>query len=415
MDNEISNAAHSAGCTDYFLWEIYPDHFAKPLMVAVKRYARFLKDSGLAKSQSEALETVARAAGFAHWHAFHTVVQGLSEGVNAEDAEVHHPSHPRSEGGGRKSFKALIRAFVFMVQASPDCPPSPEEQAGLSKAAAQIAQACGSPIEPVQDMIGRMNGSDTWAKLLARRPEQATGPLYGFHVDDFHGSGEFVFSSACYGLIQQQDVLFQGFHRRPPSQQREFEAQLDRVLGARPDFLEGLLAKADWSAIMCGPCVMPSNSPTSLDSRRCSCRSAVAMAVCMSISSMTTRSAGASGLPTSFRCVKRCGRYFRISRFRCRRWRWASWATRTHEPPRASGVKEGRGGGDWSGGAATWNSLSGRCVPACRVDTTSPANPCSSMSIAGRFLGQARTGRGLVRTAPCPPVPPAHTFSSQTR
>ena len=253
MDNEISNAAHSAGCTDYFLWEIYPDHFAKPLMVAVKRYARFLKDSGLVKSHSEALETVARAAGFAHWHAFHTVVQGLSEGVNAEDAEVHHPSHPRTDGAGRKSIKALIRAFVFLVQASPDCPPSPEEQAGLSKAAAQIAQACGSPIEPVQDMIGRMNGSDTWDKLLARRPEQATGPLYGFHVNAFDGSGQFVFSSACYGLIRQQDVLFQGFDSRPPSQQREFEAQLDRVLGARPDFLEGLLAKADVMRCRPGP------------------------------------------------------------------------------------------------------------------------------------------------------------------
>lgn len=237
MDQEIGDAARAAGCTDYFAWEICPDHFAKTLMSAAKRYARFLKDSGLVKNHNEALETVAKAAGFAHWHAFHSVTQGLFDAFNPE---VHWPRPT----GGREPIKRLIPAFVFMVQASPDCAPSTNEQAGLSKAAAQLARACSSPIEPILDMIGRMNGADTWDKLLARRPEQATGPLYGFHVDE-DGNGSFAISSACSALIDQQDDLFQGFHSRPPSQQREFEDQLARVLDTRPDFLEGLLAKAE--------------------------------------------------------------------------------------------------------------------------------------------------------------------------
>lgn len=237
MDQDIGDAARAAGCSDYFAWEICPDHFASQLMAASKRYARFLKDSGLVKSHNEALEVVAKAAGQPHWHAFHSLVQGLFDAFNPE---VHWP-RPK---GGREPIKTLIPAFVLMVKASPDCAPSPQEQAGLTKAADQLARACGRPLEEVLDVIGKMNGADTWDELLCRRPEQAKGPLYGFRVDE-HGNGRFVISSACSALIDQQDALFQGFHSRPLSQQRDFETHLAGVLDARPDFLEGHLAKAE--------------------------------------------------------------------------------------------------------------------------------------------------------------------------
>lgn len=237
MDQSISDAAHSVGCSDYVTWLVAPDHFAKPLMGAAKRYARFLKESALVKSHNEGLETVAKAAGFPHWHAFHSIVQGL---LNALDPEG---NWPRSEDG-REPFKPLVPAFVFMVQAPPDCPPTPAQQLGLTKAATQLAQACDSQLDPILDMIGRMNGADSWGKLLTRKPEEAKGPLYGFQVDE-DGNGQFVISSACAALIDEQDELFQGFNSRPQSQQREFEIQLARVLEARPDFLEGLLAKAE--------------------------------------------------------------------------------------------------------------------------------------------------------------------------
>lgn len=237
MDQDIGDAARAAGCSDYFSWEICPDHFASQLMAAAKRYARFLKDCGLVKSHNEALEVVAKAAGQPHWHAFHSVVQGLFDAFNPE---VHWPR----PDGGREPIKTLIPAFVFLVKVSPDCAPAPQEQAGLTKAASQLARVCGASLEQVLDLIGKMNGADTWCELLSRRPEQAKGPLYGFRVDE-DGDGRFVNSSACSALIDQQDALFQGFHSRPLSQQREFEAFLARVLEARPDFLEGLLAKAE--------------------------------------------------------------------------------------------------------------------------------------------------------------------------
>lgn len=237
MDQVIDDAARAAGCSDYFSWEICPDHFASLLMSAAKRYARFLKDVGLVKSHNAALETVAKAAGFPHWHAFHSVVQGLFDAFNPE---VHWP-RPK---GGREPIKTLIPSFVFMVQASPDCSPTPQEQMGLTRAAAQLARVCGSSLDELLDMIGKMNGADTWDKLLNRRPEESKGPLYGFHVNE-DGSGRFVVSSACSALIDQQDDLFEEFHSRPESQQREFETHLARVLDERPDFLEGLLAKAE--------------------------------------------------------------------------------------------------------------------------------------------------------------------------
>jgi hypothetical protein len=237
MDQVIGDAARAAGCSDYFSWEICPDHFASLLMTAAKRYARFLKNVGLVKSHSLALETFAKAAGFPHWHAFHTVVQDLFDAFNPE---VHWP-RPKD---GREPIKALIPAFVFMVEVSPDCSPTPEEQIGLTRAAAQLACVCGSTLEQVLDMIGKMNGADTWDKLLRRRPEESKGPLYGFHVNS-DGSGSFVISSACAALLDEQDDLFQEFSSRPEYQQREFEAHLAHVLDVRPDFLEGLLAKAE--------------------------------------------------------------------------------------------------------------------------------------------------------------------------
>lgn len=237
MDQSIADAAREAGCSDYFIWEICPDHFASRLMAAIKRYSRFLKEAGLAKSHSDALETVARASGFPHWHAFHTVVQGLFDAFNPD---VHWP-RPK---GGREPIKTLIPAFPFMVNASLDCAPTPAVQAGLTKAATQLANACGSTLQPVLVMIAKMNGADSWEMLLARKPEEAKGPLYGFSVDEM-GDGRFIISSACWALIEQQDVLFQGFHSRPLSQQQEFETQLAAILEARPDFLEGLLAKAE--------------------------------------------------------------------------------------------------------------------------------------------------------------------------
>ncbi|MBW8466938.1 MAG: hypothetical protein K0M67_01635 [Thiobacillus sp.] len=237
MDQDINAAARAAGCSEYFSWEICPDHFASQLMAASKRYTRFLKDAALVKSHSEALETVGKASGFPNWHAFHKVVKGLFDAFNPE---VH---WPRPEGG-REPIKTLSHAFVFMVQASPDCAPTPAEQRGLTKAATQLAEACGSGLDPMLDMIGRMNGADSWEALLNRKPEHSKGPLYEFDVDE-DGDGRFFISSACSALIEQQDVLFQEFHSRPQSQQQEFEVLLAKVLDARPDFLEGLLAKTE--------------------------------------------------------------------------------------------------------------------------------------------------------------------------
>lgn len=237
MQREICDAAFAVGCTDYFSWDIRPGRFARKLMSSAKRYARFLKDSGLVKNHNQALETVAKAAGFAHWHAFHTVTQGL---IGASETEGRTPT-PKSS---IETIKTLIPAFVFLVKTQPECALSEHELAGLSKAAAQLAQACGSPIDPMLEMIARMNGADTWDKLLARLPEQATGPLYKFNVDE-NGNGRFAISRACFALNEQQDELLNEFHSRPLSEQREFEDQLARVLDVQPDFLEGLLAKVE--------------------------------------------------------------------------------------------------------------------------------------------------------------------------
>ena len=93
-------------------------------------------------------------------------------------------------------------------------------------------------------MLGRMNGSDSWEKLLRRTPLEGTDPLYAFTIDHA-GTGRFDWSDACGALVEQQDDLFQQYNSRTKQEQKAFQSQLAEVLARRPDFLEGLLAKAE--------------------------------------------------------------------------------------------------------------------------------------------------------------------------
>ena len=239
MDATISHsvAASSFGCEDYILWTITPEVFGQQLLDTTKRYARFLKDSGFAKSHSEGMETFSRAAGLPNWHALQTLAQGIVDDFNPE---VHWP-RPR---GGELRIRPLATTIPFLTTAAKDCPPTPQERAGLEHAAAQLSLVCGCPKEKLLDMLGRMNGSDSWEQLLRRTPQEATGPLYAFTVDD-EGNGRFDWSDACEVLVEQQDDLFQHYDSRTKQEQKAFQSQLAEVLARRPDFLEGLLAKAE--------------------------------------------------------------------------------------------------------------------------------------------------------------------------
>lgn len=237
MDYTIEDAARAAGCRGYFAWAITPELFAAQLLSAVKRYSRFLKSEGVATSHSDALEKVARASGFPNWHALQTVIQGVIDDFNTE---VHWPRPP----GGGVRIKPLASAIHFMVEIGADSTPTAEEQVGLQKAANQLAQSCNYPSSSILDMIGKMNGADSWEKLLNRRPEDATAPLCSFSFDDL-GNGVFRQSRACIELVERQDNLFQDYHSRSRSEQSAFEVQLNEVLSKRPDFIEGLLAKTE--------------------------------------------------------------------------------------------------------------------------------------------------------------------------
>lgn len=237
MDQDIAAAARSVGCSGYFMWDIFPESFASKLLTATKRYARFLKDSGFASTHSSALEAVGKAAGFPNWHAFRTVVEGL---VGTLDPDKRGSRLDK----GEEQIKALIPTFPFLVEVAADCTPTPAEQFGLSQIASKLATACGCSHESMLDMVGRINGSDSWEKLITRVPEESKEPLYRFLVDEA-GAGRFAFSKACEALIDQQDELFQGFHFRTATEQHDFKQELARVLSARPDFLEGLLAKTE--------------------------------------------------------------------------------------------------------------------------------------------------------------------------
>ncbi|MGP1691333.1 MAG: hypothetical protein ACTS6O_02385 [Giesbergeria sp.] len=208
----------------------HPDFYAARLLDDCRQYARFLKKSGITASLSDGLEKVARAAGHPNWHALHSL------------AKTFHLVRPN---GSRPPIDSLVSALPFMARTRVDCAPSDEEAANFSTVGRKLAYICGVSEIAILDMIGNMNGADSWAYLIARKPEDSTEALYQFKINS-RGQGQFVESSACKLLIQRLDDLTgEGYQYLSEQESSEFDSYLSKVLNAKPDFLEGLLGKAE--------------------------------------------------------------------------------------------------------------------------------------------------------------------------
>lgn len=238
---DFMNAAREVGCADYTpTWLTSPEVLGKALLSQAKRYARFLEDLKPAIGHRKALESIAKSAGMPNWHTLQTLSQGL---IDDFDPEFH---WPRPESAAERCNK-LIPALSLLSDAREACPPKAEEKHGMERFASRLAEHAQISVHQALDLAAKMNGSDSWDALLKRQPEDSKAPLYRFFVEEgvFGRGGRFVWSQACIGLVERQDALFQGYSDRKPAKQRECADLVARITTARPDFLEGLLAKAE--------------------------------------------------------------------------------------------------------------------------------------------------------------------------
>ena len=231
---DFMSAAHAVGVGDPATFAVAPDVMAKRLLDAAKRHARFLEDHFSSVGHREMLEHVAKSAGFSNWHAFQTLTTDILERYTPGQYGVR-PTEPGS------LFEPFVPALPLLIRVAPDLSPNSEQLAGMQSITQRLSDSLGSALA-VKNVLAKLNGSDTWALLLARKPENSTKPLYEFCFDGDHGV--FWWTPACAALVEQMDRLWQRYSDRPSSEKKRARRYIENIVAKRPDFLEGWLALA---------------------------------------------------------------------------------------------------------------------------------------------------------------------------
>lgn len=232
---EFMTAAQAVG-VETALFKVCPDVMADMLLAAAKRHARFLEEAFPPVGHRKMLESVAKAAGFPHWHAFQSKLDAVATEFTA-------PVQGSRKTAPLELFKPFVPALPLLIQVGDDLAPTTGELAGLMTLRTKLAQELGD-LPKIATALAKLNGADTWDALVTRRPENSTVPLYQFQVDAFDGSGRFKWSLACTQLVEELDALFQRYEERTKSARAKARRHVSALLKKRPDFLEGWLAHA---------------------------------------------------------------------------------------------------------------------------------------------------------------------------
>jgi tetratricopeptide (TPR) repeat protein len=200
-----------------------------------KRCARFVRRA-LAIGHGQALEKVARAAGFPDWHALQTAAKRASETCDALSGA--NPDQ-RLELAN-KQFDLFAKGLPLLVHVRAELPPDENVRAVLEAFSESLSGALDVPPHRARDIVAHMFGSDTWRELCERDPVDAKEPLYIFDPE----WGTFNWSDACQALVDAQDAYFQTDAPRSEAEDDACFKQISRMCRRRPDFLEGLLALA---------------------------------------------------------------------------------------------------------------------------------------------------------------------------
>lgn len=227
---EFVAAARLAGLSVRTL-NLTPEVVGARLMEQSKALARALEAAKLAVGHRKCLEAIARALGFADWHAFQTLCKRAVAGAD-----------PPEQG-----LRALASAAVLLCQIPEDSPAAEATQRALVQLSEKLARHLRTDANRTLDCISRHVGGAAWKTLCTRRPEDSPLPLYRFEVsrDLFteRQLGTFRSSPACRVLVEKLDeLLSEGYEEMSPERKTNAHSFVTRILALRPDFLDGWLA-----------------------------------------------------------------------------------------------------------------------------------------------------------------------------
>lgn len=234
---DFLHASVDVGVEQYPFYRNRPDIFGDALQHSSKRYARLLEDVFPGFGHRRMLEVVAIAAGFPSWHAFQASTARLKENYERQRATSVVPPEV--------VFQPFLNALPLLVRIAEDISPTPQQKSGLERLGHRLASAL-SAVEPkIRDVIAKYHGAQSWEELCSRKPEDSKSPLYTFTSDS--EGGRFRWSFACYELVEELDELWHGqpYDALPDNEKEQARNFVTQLIAKRPDFLEGLLVKAE--------------------------------------------------------------------------------------------------------------------------------------------------------------------------
>ena len=217
-----------------YLFDQHPAEQCGRLAERIKLTAKLLSRC-TTLPQGKALDAVAQAIRFRHWHELST---HLTRG-----AETLHQTHPKVWRD------ALSAALVLMVVVEDEVSLSPARLSAFEQLGQTLAMLTDMPTQRVLDAVpARLCGGSTWLDVRKRSPLKAMAPLYTFVVPERHDDddlgGYFEESPACLQLTEELDEQWQGYDAFSKVEKRRARKWVEDALASQPGFLEAGLALA---------------------------------------------------------------------------------------------------------------------------------------------------------------------------
>mgnify|MGYP003382426621 CR=1 FL=1 len=217
-----------------YLFVQHPGEQCRRMTERIKLTAKLLaRCTGL--QQSKALDAVAQAVRFRHWH---ELSAHLARG---EDAQ--------SQALTRAWLDALSAAVVLMVMVEDDVNLQPSQLAAFEQLGQTLAMLTDTPKQVVLDAVpAHLCAGRTWTEVCSRSPLKSMAPLYTFFApmlgEDEDVGGHFEESPACRQLTEELDEHWQGYDKFSKVEKRRARMWVEDTLASQPGFLEGGLALA---------------------------------------------------------------------------------------------------------------------------------------------------------------------------
>lgn len=232
---KFMEVAHATGIEFGSCMSFYakPSRLATSVMSASKMLAKALVKHKLVPGHRQALEHIAKAAGYADYHALQTLCK------NTEGAH----------GGNFAVLDAFVPALPLLLSVHPKDIPSDRQQATWLRFATELGKRISAVPLPVLDCIAELFNEPSWQSLCQRPLLSTAEPMYSFSVSQFmfepKAKGAFYLAPGVLDLIEELTDAVAGYDEMLEAEQMEVKTYLLQLLKRRPDFMDARLVLAD--------------------------------------------------------------------------------------------------------------------------------------------------------------------------